>query len=77
MITRRVKNFIASQRWFHQFRSHHELTNVELSGEAASVAKDAAVKFVPRLQRLVKAGVTMIVKEGNHQELNKRYGIVK
>lgn len=70
-----LNNFIASQKWFHQFRSHHELTNVELSGEAASVDKNAAVKFVLRFQRLVKAG-GLIFKEGNHQEL-KRNRIVK
>lgn len=58
---RRLKNFTASLRWFHQFRSHHELTNV-LSGKAAHVDKNAAVKCVPRFQRLVKAGVIMIVK---------------
>lgn len=59
------------QRWFHQFRSHHKLTNVELSGKAASVDKNAAVKFIPRFQRLVKVGVMMIVKEGNRQELKE------
>lgn len=33
--------------------------------------KNAAVKFVPRFQRPVKADV-MIVKEGNHQELKEQ-----
>lgn len=60
-----IEEELYCQRWFHQFRSYHELANVQLSGEAASVDKNAAVKFVPRFQRLVKADV-LIVKEGNH-----------
>lgn len=48
--------FTASKGCCHCFRCWHKLINVKLSDEAASTDKDAAVKFGPRLQGLVKAG---------------------
>lgn len=52
VITRRLKKNIAGKGWFHCFRSLHELIDVKLSGEAASLGKDVIVKFVPRFQEL-------------------------
>lgn len=40
------------------------MNSLKLSGEAATVYQNVAVKFVPRSQRLVKVDV-MIVKECN------------
>lgn len=66
------KDFTVNKGWFQHFRNHRESTNVKLSREAASVDKKAAVKFVPRFQRLGKAGVNDGCPERQpHQELTQ------